>query len=152
MSQRVILVFAIALLISACSTPEGAELAATDDATPPTSTGVLTLHVENLAGSASNLGNTWTAEVVATVVDWAGESVVEATVSGTWDQGDGIVQSCVTDTDGECSLTSTPIKKNIKYATLTLSTVDHPDFTYKSDNDHDPDSLTQGTSIRISKT
>lgn len=152
MLQRIVFAFACALLISACSAPEAAVLAATDDATATTSTESLTLHVGELTGSTSNLGSTWTAEAVATVVDWAGEPVVEATVSGIWDQGEAIEQTCVTDGLGQCTLTSAPIKKNTRYATLTVSGVDHPDFTYTSDDDHDPDSITQGTSIRISKT
>jgi hypothetical protein len=152
MLPRIVFAFASALLISACSAPEAAVLAATDDATATTSTESLTLHVGELTGSTSNLGSTWTAEVVATVVDRAGEPVVEATVSGRWDQGEAIEQTCVTDGLGQCALTSAPIKKNTKYATLAVSGVEHPDFTYTSSDDHDPDSITQGTSIRISKT
>jgi hypothetical protein len=128
------------------------ELAGTDGATATTSTEPAAVHVGELTGSTSNLGSTWTAEVVVTVVDQAGEPVVEATVSGIWDQGEGTEQICVTDTSGQCSLTSAPIKKNINYATLVVNAVDHPDLTYVPDDDHDADALTQGTSIRLRKT
>ena len=151
MALRIVLSLVIASLVSACSTTTKTELAGTDDLTATTSIEALTTHIEELSGSTSNLGSTWTADVVVTVVDSAGEPVAEATVLGTWDQGDDPVQSCETDTYGQCSLTSAPIKKNIKDATLAINTVDHPGLTYMRDEDHDPDSLTQGTSIRVRK-
>ena len=128
------------------------ELAPTDGVTATTSTQSPTIHVGELNGSTSNLGNTWTADVVVTVVDSAGEPVAEATVSGTWDQGDDTEQSCETDIFGQCSLASTAIKKSTQYATLAITAVDHPGLTYVPDDDHDPDSLVQGTSIRLRKT
>ena len=144
MASRIVLSLVIALLVSACSTTTKTELAGTDDLTATRSTEASTTHIEELSGSTSNLGSTWTADVVVTVVDSAGEPVAEATVLGTWDQDDDPLQSCEKDRYGQCSLTSAPIKKNIKDVTLANNTVNHPGLTYMPDGDHDPDSLTQG--------
>ena len=151
MASKIVLGFVVALFVSACSTTTDTELAGTGGVTATTSTELPTIHIEKLNGSTSNLGNTWTAHVVVTILNSVGEPVAEATVSGTWDQGDDTEQSCQTDTNGQCSLASVPIKKNAKYATLAINTVDHPDLTYLPDDDHDSDSLTQGTSIRVRK-
>ena len=152
MRVRIIFVFVVGLLISACSTTTSKPPATSDRVTTTTETEAPTIHIGQLAGSTSNLGNTWTADVIVTVVDASDQPIADAVVSGSWDQDDEADHTCRTNTNGECSLTSAPIRKNTKHATFAIINVEHPASTYVANDDHDPDSITDGTSIRIRKT
>ena len=144
--------FGVGLLVSACATPTNAQVSTSESVAATTEAETLTVHIGQLNGSTSNLGNMWTADVIITVVNASDQPMADAVVSGIWDQSEGVDHICQTDINGECSLISPPIRKNIKQTTLAINNVDHPESTYVADEDHDPDSITQGTSIRIPKT
>ena len=138
--------------MSACSSAINEPSATSAGVTTTTETEAPTVHIGQLTGSTSNLGSTWTADVKVKVVDASDQPVADAVVSGFWDLGDDADDTCRTDTQGECSLSSAPIRKNTKHATLTINSVEHAASTYIADDDYDPDSITGGTSIRIRKT
>ena len=152
MRSPVILIVGVGLLVSACSATTDAQVSTSESVASTTETETLTVHIGQLTGSTSNLGNTWTANVIITVVDASDQPIADAVVSGSCDQGDDVDHTCETDINGECSLISASIRKNIKQATLAINAVEHPESTYVADEDHDPDSITEGTSIRIPKT
>ena len=144
--------FGVGLLISACAETTNAQVSTSESVASTTEAETLTVHIGQLTGSTSNLGNTWTADVVITVVNASDQPIANAVVSGSWDQGDDLDDTCETDINGECSLISAPIRKNIKQATLAINAVEYPESKYVADEDHDPDAITEGTSIRIPKT
>lgn len=57
MASKFILGFVVALFASACSTTTDTELAGTGGVTTTTSTELATIHIEEMNGSTSNLGN-----------------------------------------------------------------------------------------------
>lgn len=108
-------------------------------------------HVAALNSGWLNLGNEWQARVTVTVVDETDSPVAEASVVGGWDRGNVEESTCVTDEDGQCQLTSGPVRKNVKYVTLSLIDIGHASLIYLSDADTDPDTTMDGTSLRVRK-
>ncbi len=142
----------ISVLAVACVATPGLEV----DDSPRTEVGIAAIpdsvHVELLEGTTSNLGNAWTAEVTVTIVDSTGHPVVGAEVSVIWDIDEELELTCDTDGSGRCLFVTEPIRKSVKYATLQVESVAYPGLEYRTDDDHDPDATTEGTSIRVRKT
>ena len=143
--------------LAACSAAANAEPAATpapaatQAASGTTTVAATEIHVGDLLGTAVNLGNTWQAQVLVSVVDSNGSPAMGVLVEGTWDEGDILDSSCETDDTGQCELTSGDIIKKVKEATLVIAEVTHPQLPYQPANDHDPDPLGDGTSVRVPK-
>ena len=93
-------------------------------AAPPSMT------VESLTGQALVTGrNTWTATVTILVADTDGRGVPNATVSGTWSVGSA--DTCVTQPDGKCSVTSDNLsRRKVSGVTFTVTGVSHATLTY----------------------
>ena len=150
MRKRSLGIVLVSVVIAACSgTGTG----------PPTSTerpastlaAEKTIHIESLLGSSVNLGNTWTPKVVVSVADSADQPVAGAMVEASWNQGDEKDSTCQTNSDGGCIMTGSPIHKNIKDATLTVSNIEHTGSTYLTADNIDADPTTECTNIRVSK-
>jgi subtilisin family serine protease len=136
-------------------TPTSAPPTATPTPVPPTPTATPepagTMHVGDLDGSTYSYNRwRWDATVVITVHDDAHGAVSGATVSGTWSGGYSGSASCVTDSSGQCSVTSGRIFKWFGSETFTVDNVTHTEFEYDATANHDPDGSSDGTTITIS--
>lgn len=104
-------------------------------------------HVGDLDGIATSLPRGfWNARVTVAVHD---ES--ESTVAGievTLQLTTGETLTCTTGQDGRCQVTSADVKKNVGSITFTVVTLSG---TYLSDQDHDPDGDSTGSSIVVAK-
>lgn len=89
-----------------------------------------TLHVADLSGFATSLGNTWTATITITVVDALGKPVSDATVTGSWSQGTLASGSCPTNSAGQCSVTSGSIAKRQGSVTFSVTGITHATLSY----------------------
>ncbi len=97
----------------------------------------------------------WKAKVTVTIHDGADSPVVQnATVSGTWSGGTSGGGSCVTNSSGQCTITSATMNNKKTSATFTVTAVSHATYSYDNVANHDPDAAPQnsnGTSITVNK-
>ncbi len=109
----------------------------------------VTMHVGDLDGSAvAAPRNRWDASVVITVHTAGDSPVAGATVSGSWDVGGS--SSCVTATNGQCTVAKNNIKNSDASATFTVTTISrNAGDTYNSGANHDPDGDSSGTAITV---
>ncbi len=112
---------------------------------------VIGMHIGDLDGNSINNGSTWAAEVIITVHDGDHNLVADATVSGTWSGGASGTASCVTDANGQCTVSVSGIPKRNGTVTFTVTDVTHADLSYDSSANHDPDGDSDGTSITLAK-
>lgn len=112
---------------------------------------LVTMHVGDLDGYSTSLGNTWTATVTITIHDTNHNPIANANVSGEWNMGGLGTVGCVTSSDGTCSTTSDPIQKKDKEIIFFVNNVSHGSLTYTLTDNHDPDGDSNGTEIIIGK-
>jgi hypothetical protein len=99
------------------------------------------IFVESLSGTAQATGrNSWAATATITLADTDGRAVSGATVSGSWSVG--AADTCVTDINGRCTVTSDNL--HAKKVTFTVTGVQHPTLPYD-------DALNVQTSIAIAR-
>jgi hypothetical protein len=80
-----------------------------------------TVAFKSMTGSAAKTGGNWKASAVVTVRDVnSGAGVANATVNGSFSPGGS--SSCVTGSDGNCTLTSSAIKSNAAQSTVLSGT------------------------------
>jgi hypothetical protein len=90
-----------------------------------------TLHVAALQGHSMWAdASRWQASVLITVHDGGDLPIASATVSGTWSDGASGSNSCVTDTDGRCSIGQDNIKGNVVGVTFTISDIAREGYDY----------------------
>lgn len=121
---------------------------ATRTPTPGTTTA---MHVGDLDGTSTSQGNRWTATVTVAVHDANHNPVANATVSGNWSNGATGTASCITGTNGQCSMSKSNIRKGKNSVTFTVNNVTRSNFTYASASNHDPDGSSNGTRIVVRK-
>jgi hypothetical protein len=111
-----------------------------------------TVHAFDLDGVVSGQQNTWTATVTVGVHDGSHASVVNATVSGSWSSGSPSPSgSCITGTNGRCTLSVANIPKKIGNVTFTVTNVSQGTSTYTPEANHDPEADSNGTAIKVVK-
>jgi subtilisin len=107
-----------------------------------------TISVSDLDGVANSSGRDWSATVTVKVSDNTGAAVSGASVSGDFSNGAGS-GSCVTGTDGTCTIPSDRIRKGGNNSmTFTVMSVSG-NLTYDPNGNSDPDGDSNGTSITI---
>jgi hypothetical protein len=107
------------------------------------------MHVGDLDGTATQVGgNRWRANVTITVHNAAHGPVSNATVSGSW-TGTGGPTTCVTNANGQCTLTSNRIRNNVPSVQFTVNNLTHASLTYSPGANHDPDGDSNGTVITV---
>lgn len=120
----------------------------------PTPAGGNTAHVADLDGSSAFTFRqfAWQATVDITIHNTDHFPVAGAVVSGTWSGGgaDGSAQ-CVTDSNGNCSVSTGNMRRRYDDATFTVDNIVHPDYTYAAVSNHDPDGDSNGTAITVSQ-
>ncbi|HKI54460.1 MAG TPA: hypothetical protein VJ987_10080, partial [Anaerolineales bacterium] len=122
--------------------------------TPPTATptAIPNDHVGDLDGSTSSAkGGKWNATITITVGDSNHSPIANATVSGVWSGGASGSDSCVTDANGQCAITTNNISRNSSSATFTVTDVTQVSYAYSSADNHDPDGDSNGTVITVNK-
>lgn len=114
-------------------------------------TGPATMHVGDLDGSSvsANRGGKWNATVTITIHDAAESPVANAIVSGAWSNGANGSGSCNTDGNGQCGLVRSNINRNTSSVTFTVTDVTGGGLAYESNDNHDPDGDSDGTSIIV---
>ena len=114
--------------------------------TPPPSSGAV--HVSDLDGSSSpGSRSRWDALVVITIHDDGANPVSGATVTGSWSAGGS--NSCVTNSQGQCSLSKSSLKGSQSNVTFTVDDVSYSSYTYQPADNGDPDGDSNGTNIVI---
>jgi serine protease len=94
---------------------------------------------------------TWKGTVTITVKDAGGAVVPNATVTGAWSGGYTATVTCVTNTAGQCSVSTANLKKTVTSVTFTVTNVTHATLTYYPAVNSDPDGDSTGTVITIAK-
>lgn len=104
-------------------------------AVPPTPTNTPvpndgTVHVSNLTGSAApgSRNGRWDASITMTVADANGQPVSGATVAGSWSNGANGSDSCLTDSNGQCSVSKQSLRSSS--VTWTVTGISHPSYSY----------------------
>lgn len=110
-----------------------------------------TMHVGDLDGIAVRVGNKWQATVTITVLNSNGQPVENATVSGTWSGGFKGQASCVTSSNGSCSVATGLMGKLAAKVRWQVTNVSHASLTYDPTANSDPDGDSNGTTITIFK-
>ena len=72
-------------------------------------------------------------------------------MNGSWSNGTSGSGSCVTDADGECTITKNNVKKNVGSVTFTVTSVAAAGYGYDQGANHDPDGDSNGTVIVLTK-
>jgi aqualysin 1 len=90
------------------------------------------VYVANIQGSSAKSGSSWRARADVTVLHNS-SPVASATVTGTFSPAGG-TQSCVTQSNGVCRLTSGSISNNQSSVTFTVTGVSGSGLTYDSNN------------------
>jgi PKD repeat protein len=107
------------------------------------------LHVGDLDRSTSSQPNVWSAAATVTVHDGGHLAVVNAVVTGVWN--DGSVMSCTTNAFGRCTVTRAGIPRKTSSVSFSVMNVVLATFVYRPADNHDPDGESDGTTIAIRK-
>ena len=147
---------AASTLPTATSTPVAGPTATRTPTSGPTPTRTATpasntMHIGDLDGLSTAQGTKWTATVTITVHDANHNPVANATVTGKWSNGATGTVSCTTNSNGQCTVSKTGIRKGKSSVTFTVNNVTRATFTYVSANNHDPDGDSNGTRIIVHK-
>ncbi len=107
---------------------------------PPPAPPSSDIHSGDLDGSAASIGKkNWRATVTFTVHDDNHQPVAGVTVSGIWSGGYTASGSCVTGSDGTCSMTTPNISNSWNSTGFTLFSLSATGMTYVDTSNHDPD-------------
>jgi hypothetical protein len=80
----------------------------------------------------------WKATVTITIhaSDPSNSPVANATVDAIWSGPISYAESCITDTNGQCKITSRPILNTDSMVYLEVGSLDHTTFTYQPEDNH----------------
>ncbi len=130
--------------------PTSTSLPTATSSPTPTSGTNNKVHVGDLGtNSTSNVGR-WNAVVIVTVHDAFETPLQGVTVDGSWSNGANGSGSCITGSDGSCSISKDNLKANISSVTFTVTTLSSG-MPYQSSSNHDPDGDSNGTTIEVIK-
>ena len=112
----------------------------------------VSVHVGDLDGVAFGLArNVWTAYVMVTVHDNSHTVVANGVVQAAWSDGVSGNASCVTNSNGRCTLIMSNIPGIQKKVTFTVEDVIVPNLTYQPIDNHDPEYDSNGTVIVVTR-
>ena len=112
------------------------------------------IHVGDLDGITMVSGSTWGATVEVTVHDAAHQPLNGATVVGTWNGAGALASNTCTTGDlggnGTCIMLAPGLSlKTRKSVTFTVTSVTMAGKTYQSSANHDPETDSNGTAIKV---
>jgi PKD repeat protein len=113
--------------------------------TPPPTAG--DLHIGDLDGEAMTVRSKWAARVFITAHDENEAPLAGVTVTGVWSVGGEA--SCITDTNGICSITKNNLKTSVPSITFQVTDAALNGYSYLSASNHDPDGNSDGITINI---
>ncbi len=87
--------------------------------------------------------------MVVTVHDENELPLANAAINGTWSAGYSGSSSCVTDSDGACSMTTEFISNGQGSAIFAVDTISLNGYAYESAANHDPDGDSDGNGIVV---
>ncbi|UCG06487.1 MAG: hypothetical protein JSV83_21705, partial [Desulfobacterales bacterium] len=95
------------------------------------------IHVADLEGNTATAGKKkWKARVIITVHSSDDSSVADATVNGSWSGSISYPDSCITDVNGQCEITSRPMLNSDKLITFDVDIVNHLTLRYQPEDNH----------------
>jgi len=115
--------------------------------TPGTS---ISIHVGDLDDVSNSNGSRWDAVVTILVHDAAETPLQGVTVNGSWSNGTSGGGSCITSSDGTCTITRSNLKNNVSSVTFSITDLSFG-LPYQAGANHDPDGDSDGTTIVIVK-
>jgi len=136
---------------------------ATSTPVPPTATSTPTstptatvspgpsLHIGDLDAVIVLRKNSWNASVTAYVRNGSNTLVKGATVTGSWSGGATGSSSCITGSQGRCSLASPRMTLATPSVTFTVTNVSANGYTYNSAANRDPEADSNGTTITVTR-
>ena len=108
--------------------------------------------IADLDGSSRSNGDTWQATVSISVIDAFGNPVTNASVLGAWN--DNTTVGCITDSQGQCSLTSSEVQigqvNSLSFTVNNIRCLKSSLYTYQATRNTDPDLDSDGTTITVS--
>ena len=111
------------------------------------------MHVGDLDGSGTNqAANRWQANVTITVHDSSHSPLSGVVVNGSWSAGAIGTSSCTTGTNGTCTVSKGSLaKRTVASVTFTVSGLTKTGYTYQSSANHDPETDSNGTAIKVNR-
>jgi hypothetical protein len=109
------------------------------------------MHVADLDGTSLPDGNKWRATMTVTIVEANLAPVSGANVRLTLSGDDASPATCVTDDNGQCSVTSDKVKSDQASVTFAVDDVTHATYTYRAADNTDPDGDNDGTTLTVNK-
>jgi hypothetical protein len=116
---------------------------------PTATTPTTSVHSGDIDGSSAVVRNKWSATIDVLVHDAADAPLAGATVSGSWSGGITGEASCVTVSNGRCSIGLTNLKTNMTSVTFTINDITASSAVYDPAANHDPDGDSDGTTITV---
>jgi len=123
---------------------------ATPSPTPTSAANNNSVHVGDLGSITTANGGRWDATVLVIVHDDSETPVSGVTVNGSWGSGTNGNGSCITGSDGTCSISKNNLKANVSSITFTVTGLS-ASLPYDSSSNHDLDGDSDGTIIEILK-
>jgi subtilisin family serine protease len=108
-------------------------VAFTTPATPPPPS-VINMWVSDITASTTAVRNNWYAEFTVTIVDASNTPVAGATVTGAFGLNASGTASAVTNSSGQCTVTTSRLNKHASQASFTVTNVVASGYQYVSAN------------------
>jgi len=108
------------------------------------------IHVGDLDATSAASGNGWKAIVTIAIHDTSEAPVQGVTVAGSWGNGATGTGSCVTGSDGTCTISRNNLKSNISSVSFGVASLSS-NQPYDSTANHDVDGESNGTTINVTK-
>jgi aqualysin 1 len=96
-------------------------------ATPQTS---ITVRVASATSGSTSTRNNWTATLAVVVTDMSNNAVPNATVTLSWSGGASGTSTGVTNANGQVTLSTSTLNKNVSYVDLSVTTITGTNLTY----------------------
>jgi hypothetical protein len=107
------------------------------------------IHVGDLDGFTTTVRKNWNATVTITVHNTDHTPVANVVVTGNWSGGTTGTSTCTTNSNGQCSVTSSTMNSKKTSVTFTITSLSASGYSYNTSANHDPDGDSNGTAITI---
>jgi hypothetical protein len=105
------------------------------------------MHVGDLDGSVTGTSRVWTATVTIVVHDGAHAPLSGATVRGAFSNGGKGTGSCITGSNGSCTISKSRLRGSS--VTFAVTSLTHASNTYVAGGNHDAETDSNGTTIVV---
>ncbi len=115
---------------------------------PATATSI---HVGDLDATKTRSWTSWSTRITVTVHDAQHKPVANAKVSGSWSAGATGSATCTTNTAGQCTVSLSSLRTSVASVTLTVNNATATGYSYSASANHDPETDSNGTTIKVSR-